>query len=135
MWPCKCMGVLTLTNTLSFNRYQWKYVLCLSYKEDVSLCQADFGGPIICHNKLIGVGLRLHNKSTCLIHTKPNEQCGKLSTMSLFIYICPYLHWIHNLTKALDPATFPSTCEASNIKRNNYLINSIICLYIYTYLR
>ncbi|XP_073989577.1 kallikrein-7-like [Rhodnius prolixus] len=90
---------------------------CYSYIRNIcsfpglgdNTCDGDFGGPLICDGKLVGIANTIVHLESCLgLDTLPS--CGDPLVWSMYTFTCPYLQWVKWYVKK-TPAP-PASCDA-----------------------
>ena len=96
-----------LTVTLLFFRFESRRLVCLYPEQDLGLCRGDSGGALVCNKKVVGVAHMLTNKDRCT----NDVECGRLDTITFYMYVCPYLDWMRKSVPSIPPK--PLSCKAS----------------------
>ncbi|XP_073989576.1 trypsin-like [Rhodnius prolixus] len=83
--------------------------ICLALIDGDSICYGDFGGPLICDGKLVGIANTIVHLEQC-VGRDTSPSCGDKDVMSMYTFICPYLQWVKWYVRE-TPAP-PASCDA-----------------------
>lgn len=110
-------------------------MVCLKPERDSGICTGDSGGALVCDNKAVGVAHMIMDKNSCSFKRTPKLDCGKVETIGIYMFICPYLDWIKSSVPGV-PRT-PASCKAPPLHTSNavYTITLSFALYLLKYLK
>uniref|UniRef100_A0A0A9Y9U8 Serine protease 45 n=1 Tax=Lygus hesperus TaxID=30085 RepID=A0A0A9Y9U8_LYGHE len=106
-----------------FKMYHQRRLVCSTERAGF-LCKGDSGGPLVCENNtLVGVAHVIYNRKSCSpsFFGKMTLKCNSPDTVSMWMYVCPMLDFIHEhvpsapeqpgscLSSALSPAVLLSS--------------------------
>ncbi|XP_050431103.1 uncharacterized protein LOC126839731 [Adelges cooleyi] len=88
-------------------------IICLQQNKGKGLCDGDSGGPLVCEGELYGIAHQVYKEIKHESERKDLERCGATGITHTYMFVCPYLDWIHYHVESV--CRMPLSCYRDRI--------------------